>query len=103
MAGDFFLPSFRCPHRVQRLGIMGDGGKWFCGLERIAPKKKCVIYSFGEIIRNRSTSMTTDGRSGINGESSFEADIMKAAPGCEVYGYDFSVNSVGVLSQRQPL
>jgi len=75
---DFFLPSFRCPHRLERIGIMGDGGKWVCGLERIAPKKQCVIYSFG-----------------VNGESSFEADIMKTAPGCEVYGYDFSVNSFG--------
>lgn len=26
---------------------MGDGGKWVCGLERIVPKKKCVMYSFG--------------------------------------------------------
>ncbi|KAG8214141.1 hypothetical protein J3R82DRAFT_10907 [Butyriboletus roseoflavus] len=75
---DFFLPSFKCPHRVERVGVMGDGGKWVCGLERITPKKKCVMYSFG-----------------INGESSFEADIMKAAPGCEAYGYDFSVNSFG--------
>ncbi|KAH7916618.1 methyltransferase domain-containing protein [Hygrophoropsis aurantiaca] len=75
---DFFLPSFRCPHRLERVGIMGDGGKWFCGLERIAPKKSCVMYSFG-----------------VNGESSFEADILKAAPGCEVYGYDFSVKSFG--------
>ncbi|KAG0707049.1 methyltransferase domain-containing protein [Suillus ampliporus] len=75
---DFFLPSFRCPHRVERIGIMGDGGKWVCGLERIAPKKRCRIYSFG-----------------VNGESSFEADLMKAAPGCQVYGYDFSVNSFG--------
>ncbi|KAH7888957.1 methyltransferase domain-containing protein [Phlebopus sp. FC_14] len=75
---DFFLPSYRCPHRVERIGIMGDGGKWVCGLECIVPKKKCVIYSFG-----------------INGESSFEADLMKAAPGCEAYGYDFSVQSFG--------
>lgn len=75
---DFFLPSFRCPHRVERIGIMGDGGKWVCGLERIAPKRQCRIYSFG-----------------VNGESSFEADLMKAAPGCQVYGYDFSVTSFG--------
>ncbi|KAF8119624.1 hypothetical protein EV363DRAFT_293923, partial [Boletus edulis] len=40
---DFFLPSFRCPHRVDRVGVKGDGGKWVCGLERIIPKKKCVI------------------------------------------------------------
>ena len=45
--GDFFLPSFRCPHSVERVGVMGDGGKWLCGLERIVPKKKCVMYSFG--------------------------------------------------------
>ncbi|KAG9316855.1 hypothetical protein JVU11DRAFT_2927 [Chiua virens] len=75
---DFFLPSYKCPHRVERVGVMGDGGKWVCGLERIVPKKQCVMYSFG-----------------VNGESSFEADIMKAAPGCEVWGYDFSVNSFG--------
>lgn len=75
---DFFLPSFNCPHRLERVGVMGDGGKWVCGLERIAHKKKCVMYSFG-----------------INGESSFEADMIKAAPGCELYGYDFSVNSFG--------
>jgi hypothetical protein len=82
---DFFLPSFRCPHRLERIGIMGDGGKWFCGAERIASKKKCVMYSFG-----------------INGESSFEADLMKAAPGCEVYGYDYSVNSFGPEIEEDP-
>ncbi|KAG2365432.1 methyltransferase domain-containing protein [Suillus spraguei] len=75
---DFFLPSFGCPHRVERIGMMGDGGKWVCGLERIAPKPQCNIYSFG-----------------VNGESSFEADLLKAAPGCQLYGYDFSVNSFG--------
>lgn len=26
---------------------MGDGGKWVCGLERVVPKKDCVMYSFG--------------------------------------------------------
>ncbi|KAL4073770.1 methyltransferase domain-containing protein [Scleroderma yunnanense] len=84
-AWDFFLPSFNCPHRVQRVGIMGDGGKWVCGLERIVPKKKCTMYSFG-----------------INGESSFEADLMKAAPGCELYGYDFSVDSFGPEIEEDP-
>jgi hypothetical protein len=41
--------------------------------------------------------MITDGWSGVNDESSFEADLMKAAPGCQVYGYDFSVASVGLF------
>lgn len=35
---------------------------------------------------------------GINGESSFEAALLERAPGCEVWGYDFTVNSVGSLN-----
>ena len=77
--GDFFIPTFRCPHRVERVGTLGDGGKWVCGLDRVARQHKpCTIYSFG-----------------INGESSFEAALLEAAPGCQVYGYDFSVTSFG--------
>jgi len=75
---DFFIPSFQCPHHVERIGVLGDGGKWVCGMERIAKQPECVIYSFG-----------------INGESSFEAALLERAPGCEVWGYDFSVNSFG--------
>ncbi|KAI9437659.1 methyltransferase domain-containing protein [Lactarius indigo] len=75
---DFFIPAFQCPHRVQRIGTLGDGGKWVCGLDRVAKQDKCVIYSFG-----------------INDESSFESTLLKRAPGCEVWGYDYSVNSWG--------
>lgn len=46
-SGDFFLPSFQCPHRVERIGTMGDGGKWVCGIDRIAKQNQCVVYSFG--------------------------------------------------------
>lgn len=31
---------------------------------------------------------------GINGESSFEAEMLERTSGCQVWGYDFSVNSV---------
>jgi hypothetical protein len=34
---------------------------------------------------------------GINGESSFEAALLERVPGCEVWGYDFTVNSVRPL------
>ncbi|KAL8277880.1 hypothetical protein RQP46_009699 [Phenoliferia psychrophenolica] len=77
---DFFLPepSF-CQHRISRVGTLGDGGKWVCGLKEIfSTKKDCVVYSFG-----------------INGESSFEAAMLDAGKGCEIWGYDFSVNSFG--------
>ncbi|KAI9455892.1 methyltransferase domain-containing protein [Russula earlei] len=75
---DFFIPAFQCPHRVERIGTLGDGGKWVCGMDRLAKQDKCVIYSFG-----------------VNDESSFESSLLKRAPGCEVWGYDYSVNSWG--------
>ncbi|KAN0138449.1 Methyltransferase domain containing protein [Lactarius tabidus] len=74
---DFHILAFQCPHRVQRVGTLGDGGKWVCGLDRVAKQDKCVIYSFG-----------------TNGESSFESTLLQRAPGCEVWGYGYSVNSV---------
>ncbi|KAH9176370.1 hypothetical protein EDB89DRAFT_1846395, partial [Lactarius sanguifluus] len=71
---DFFIPSFQCPHHVERIGVLGDGGKWVCGMERIAKQEKYVIYS------------------------SFEAALLEErAPGCEVWGYDFTVDSVHFL------
>lgn len=44
---DYFIPSFQCPHRVERIGMRGDGGKWVCGMDRVAEQQECVIYSFG--------------------------------------------------------
>ena len=32
---------------------------------------------------------------GINGESSFEAEILERTNHCQIWGYDFSVNSFG--------
>ena len=45
--GDFFPPIFNCPHELDRLGALGDGGKWICGVSRIQDKPDCVVYSFG--------------------------------------------------------
>ena len=64
---------------------MGDGGKWVCGLERIAQQDSCVVYSFG-----------------INNESSFEAALLRAAPRCQVWGYDFSVPNFGPEITEDP-
>jgi hypothetical protein len=35
---------------MQRIGTLGDGGKWVCGLERLEDKKDCIIYSVGALI-----------------------------------------------------
>jgi len=77
-AWDYFPAAFNCPHEVERLGALGDGGKWVCGISRLATKPDCVIYSFG-----------------INDESSFEASLLSRTHGCQVWGYDFSVSSFG--------
>lgn len=87
---------------------MGDGGKWLCGLERLIslPRSRkskqppneinpaapatavtglkpgdqpgCVIYSFG-----------------IQFESTFEEELIKRTPSCQIWGYDFSVDKFG--------
>ena len=45
--GDFFTATFQCPHQVERVGTLGDGGKWVCGLDCVAKQKHCMIYFFG--------------------------------------------------------
>ncbi|THU93793.1 hypothetical protein K435DRAFT_861171 [Dendrothele bispora CBS 962.96] len=75
---DFFPAAYNCPHELVRVGALGDGGKWVCGLSRVETKKDCVIYSVG-----------------INHESSFEAQLLTSTSHCEVWGYDFSVSSFG--------
>ncbi|CAE6433653.1 hypothetical protein ACGC1H_001492 [Rhizoctonia solani] len=74
---DFFPAAFNCPYETSRLGVMGDGGKWVCGLSRLISKPNCVVYS-----------------AGINVESSFEADIIRRTK-CEVFGFDYSVEKFG--------
>src|ERR1700683_3847923 len=48
LQGDFFPPAFNCPHELERIGALGDGGKWLYGLSRVAEKPDCIVYSFGE-------------------------------------------------------
>ncbi|KAJ7115781.1 methyltransferase domain-containing protein [Mycena epipterygia] len=75
---DFFPAAYNCPHEIQRLGALGDGGKWVCGLSRVEHKPDCIVYSVG-----------------INYESSFEAEILSNTQECQIWGYDFTVNSFG--------
>jgi hypothetical protein len=75
---DFVIPAFSCPHQRNRYGILGDGGKWVCGLEKVIQRPQCVVYSFG-----------------VSTESSFEAAILSKSPNCEIWGYDYSVNKWG--------
>ncbi|KZL66192.1 hypothetical protein CI238_09975 [Colletotrichum incanum] len=77
---DFTPASFSCPHEVERVGRMGDGGKWVCGMSRYVnfPKdRECIIYSFG-----------------VRDESSFENEMLSRTK-CRVWAYDFSVVDFG--------
>ena len=95
-SGDFFIPAFQCPHLVERIGTLGDGGKWVCGLDRVAKQDRCVIYSFGIafFFIRAHVMFKMIWYKGINGESSFEQSLLQRVPGCEVWGYDFSVKGV---------
>ncbi|TKW51081.1 hypothetical protein CTA1_2050 [Colletotrichum tanaceti] len=77
---DFMPASYNCPWDVERIGRMGDGGKWVCGMSRYEdyPKdRECVIYSFG-----------------VCDESSFEQEMLSRTK-CAVWAYDFSVVDFG--------
>jgi len=80
---DFFPAAFNCPHEVDRLGALGDGGKWVCGMSRLVEKPDCVIYSFG-----------------LDYESSFEAEILSSTRHCKVWGYDPTMKSFGSKLSR---
>ncbi|KAJ7913269.1 methyltransferase domain-containing protein [Mycena leptocephala] len=75
---DLYGPAFSCPFPVYRVGTMGDGGKWVCGLERATHHPNCVIYSMG-----------------VERQSSFEQEILRQSLDCQVYGFDFSVSEWG--------
>ncbi|EKM48925.1 uncharacterized protein PHACADRAFT_265979 [Phanerochaete carnosa HHB-10118-sp] len=75
---DFFPPAFNCPHELERIGSLGDGGKWTCGISRIAQKPDCVIYSFG-----------------MDWDSAWEAAVLDNTEGCTIWGYDHSRKDFG--------
>lgn len=76
---EFVYPAFNCPHDVERIGRIGDGGKWICGMTRYEANKDrpCVVYSFG-----------------VNDDSSFENALL-GRTNCEIWGYDYTVDAWG--------
>ncbi|KAJ3748477.1 hypothetical protein DFH05DRAFT_563208 [Lentinula detonsa] len=90
---DYFPAAFNCPHEVRRVGSLGDGGKWVCGLSRLVDKKDCVVYSVGELSflmshRLPQLGMFPKFHVGINHESSFEGDLLVNTNYCKIWGYD---------------
>jgi len=75
---DFFPAAYNCPHEVERVGTAGDGGRWTCGLSRLADTEDCIIYSFGN-----------------NYEATFEAEVLESTRNCQIWGYDYRSKSLG--------
>jgi len=72
---DWFTPDYNCPS-LQRVGQLGDGGKWVCRIEELQKKKPCVIYSFG-----------------VRDDISFEMESWNRT-GCVVYAFDPTVEGL---------
>ncbi|KAI0055268.1 hypothetical protein BV25DRAFT_1833324 [Artomyces pyxidatus] len=81
---DFFPPAFNCPHEIERVGALGDGGKWVCGLSRLRHKEDCVIYSVGS-----------------PADASFEAEVLARTEFCQLFLYDPSSSSAPRALTRQ--
>lgn len=68
---------------MERVGRLGDGGKWTCGMSRYASlpsaENKCIVYSFG-----------------VADDSSFENELLSRVKAAEVWAYDFTVVDFGV-------
>ncbi|KAG0358067.1 hypothetical protein BG005_002768 [Podila minutissima] len=82
----YFPASFACPHDIQRVGPLSDGGKWICGMSLYTeePRSKCVIYSFG-----------------VNFETRFEGEMLDRTD-CEIWAYDASVTQMGPETRGRP-
>ncbi|KAH9026992.1 hypothetical protein EDB85DRAFT_1893160 [Lactarius pseudohatsudake] len=89
LLGDFFIPSFQCPRHVERVGVLGDGGKGVCGMGRNAEQEKM-------------SSTRSVARAGTNSESSFEVALLERAQGREVWGYDFTIDSFSPEIEKTP-
>lgn len=117
---DFFNPSYTCPWDMERIGQLGDGGKWVCGLSKYIEFSE--MAESGEGASATSSSSSTKGLSkkteedgedgdgaeeddgkhgdklvvysfGVRDDSSFE-EVMLSETNAEVVAVDFSVGSV---------
>ncbi|KAN0102407.1 Methyltransferase domain containing protein [Russula decolorans] len=74
---DFFPPAFFCPHELERVGDLGDGGKWVCGMSQLQEKEDCIVYSIGP---------PTD--------ASFESELLARTRHCQLFIFDYTASSL---------
>jgi hypothetical protein len=86
---DLYPPNLMCPDAV-RLGPVGDGGKWVCGLSWLQRDKMLGSISVAEGGIGRPCLMYSFG---ISTNSHFEKEIYELA-GCEIHAFDPTVGKM---------
>ncbi|KAL0054009.1 hypothetical protein WJX82_002362 [Trebouxia sp. C0006] len=71
---DYYAPFHDCGTK-QRVGGIGDGGKWVCEVMGALQHSECVVYSLGSHM-----------------ETTFEEEIIEQTP-CKVHTFDHSLSS----------
>ena len=81
---DFYTPDYNCPLLKERVGRVGDGGKWVCGL-RGMHGRPCLVYSLGSA-----------------GDISFEDELLSNTH-CEVRANGMSTGAHEALQTKRCL
>ncbi|KAH6673983.1 methyltransferase domain-containing protein [Plectosphaerella plurivora] len=75
-AWDLFPAAYPCPYELERVGHLGDGGKWVCGMSQYeATTRPQVMYSFG-----------------VGGEVSLEVEWIRRT-NTYVHSFDYTVTT----------
>ncbi len=88
---DFFPATWTCPHDIQRVGRLGDGGKWVCGMSLYESKPNVAVTNS----KSQTRPSTIIYSFGVNDESTFEAEMLARIPSAQIHAYDFSVDRIG--------
>ena len=81
---DLYPPQLSCPD-VMRIGKVGEGGKWVCGIQHLSTISDCVMYSFG-----------------ISTDMSFEVEILLRT-NCIIHAFDPTVGKLPYHNLRPEL
>ena len=79
--GDPFRAFYPCPMQ-EKMGSVGDGGKWVCSKDALLSTPGCVVYSMGS-----------------NGDTSFEQAMLRDTA-CTVHTFDPTLNDTTAGSVR---
>ena len=96
---DWFAPHYNCP-RMQRLGRLGDGGKWLCDLHTLQPREDTAWAESGQ--HEGAKPPCTMYSYGVRDDVSFEVEFARRT-GCHVHTHDPSVGGLPGYARHNKL